>query len=86
MTNRDLLRLVFKALSKCNALAEFTTLFRLHPDELNKNNKIWFFTNIYSQKLPKLGIIIGNGYKNSGLVGIYSLRLRKRLTIQRKRQ
>ena len=94
--NRNLLRLVFKVLSRCNALAECTScvilltestpLYGFHLEESNKSNKICFFTNIHSQKLPKLGIIIGNGYKNSGLVGIYSLRLRKRLTIQHKRQ
>ena len=80
-------------MAKLNELAKVshTIIFKIDKvlmdgNIANKSNKIWFFTNIHSQKLPKLGIIIGNGYKNSGLVGIYSLRLRKRLTIQHKRQ
>ena len=82
LTNRRLLRLAFKVLSECNALVELLWInFRLCRGFIRMNRvktiRYWFLLLFIAGNYQKLGTIIGNGYKNSGFVEIYSLRQRK---------
>jgi hypothetical protein len=46
-----------------------------------KTIRYWFLLLFIAGNYQKLGTIIGNGYKNSGFVEIYSMRIGKRLDI-----